>query len=135
MKRILSLLLALIMILSLLPTSALAASVGPIEQTPKAGTLTVKVPSGVTVTLYTGLAGTGSTVSASNSSTSNGIKTITYNSLSNGTYSVYARGSGYNDLYQGIYISGNLTMDCTPPKDTSNGSEDHYLHQCCNGKG
>ena len=110
MKRILSLLLALIMILSLLPTSAFAAS----------GTLTVKVPSDVTVTVYTGLAGTGSTVSASSSSTSDGIKTIKYSSLS-GTYSVYARGTGYNDLYYGVYVNGNLTVDCTPPKKTSNG--------------
>jgi len=110
MKRIISLMLALVIILSLLPTTAFAAS----------GTLTVKVPSGVTVTVYNALAGSGSTVSASSTSTSNGIKTIKY-SCSGGTYSVYARGTGYNDLYYGVYINGNLTVDCTPPKKTSNG--------------
>ncbi len=110
MKRALSILLVLLMLLSLVPTTAFAAS----------GTLTVKVPSDVTVTVYNALAGSGSTVSASSSSTSNGIKTIKY-SCSGGTYSVYARGTGYNDLYYGVYVNGNLTVDCTPPKKTSNG--------------
>ncbi len=113
MKRLISLVLALVIVLGLLPTTAFAA-----------GTLTVKVPSGVTVTLYTGLAGTGSTISASSSSTSNGIKTIKYSSLNNGTYSVYARGTGYYELYQGVYINGaNLTMDCDPGKKSGVGYE------------
>jgi len=123
MKRIISLALALLMILSLLPTSALAAVGNVIETTTKSGTLTVKVPSDVTVSLYTSLGGGGSTVSASSSSTSSGIKTIKYNSLTNGTYSVYARGTGYKPLYYGVYISGNLTVDCTPPKAVGNGYE------------
>ena len=127
MKRLLSLLCVLALFLSLLPGTAFAASVDDDKSSTRRadGVLEISVPSGVSITLKTGWAGTGSSVSASSTSTSNGYKTYTYRNLSTGSYSFVTSGSGYNTLTKDVYYVSGTTQSITkdPGKKNGNGWE------------
>ena len=115
MKRFLALFFVLSLLLSLVPTVAFAAE----------GRLEISVPSGVSITLRKGFAGSGSTVSADSTTTADGYKTYIYEDLSTGTYSFTTSGSGYNALTKDIYyVSGTVeTIVKDPGKKAGNGWE------------
>ena len=115
MKRFLAILFILSLLAGLLPTVSFAAE----------GRLEISVPSGVSITLRKGFAGSGSTVSASSTSTSDGYKTYIYNDLVTGTYSFTTSGSGYNALTKDIYYVAGTTETIVkdPGKKAGNGWE------------
>ena len=115
MKRFLALFFVLSLLLSLVPTTVFAAE----------GRLEISVPSGVSITLRRGFAGSGSTVSADSTQTADGYRTYIYEDLSTGTYSFTTSGSGYNALTKDIYyVSGTVeTIVKDPGKKAGNGWE------------
>ena len=133
MKRFLSILCILCLLLGMLPNMAFAAPPArPGDDDDDdggsgdaSGVLTIIVPSGVSITLKTGWAGTGSTVSASSTSTSGGNKTYTYNGLATGSYSFVTSGSGYNTLTKDVYFESGTQQTITkdPGKKQGNGWE------------
>ncbi len=135
MKRFLSLLCVMALILSLLPGMSFAARPtrpgdddddgGGSNTGDPNGVLNISVPSGVSITLRDGWAGTGSSVSASSTSTANGYKTYTYKGLATGSYSFVTSGSGYNTLTKDVYFESGTTQSITkdPGKKAGNGWE------------
>ena len=115
MKRFLALFFVLSLLLSLVPTTAFAAK----------GRLEISVPSGVSITLRKGFAGSGNTVSADSTKTSDGYKTYIYEDLSTGTYSFTTSGSDYNALTKDIYYVAGTTETIVkdPGKKAGNGWE------------
>ncbi len=135
MKRFLSILCILCLLLGMLPNMAFAAPPnrpgddddddGGSNTGDSSGVLNIVVPSGVSITLKTGWAGTGSSVSASSTSTSGGYKTYTYNGLATGSYSFVTSGSGYNTLTKDVYFESGTQQTITkdPGKKQGNGWE------------
>jgi len=135
MKRLLSLLCILAMLLSLFTGMASAAPPGRpgsdddddggSNTGDPNGVLEIRVPSGVSITLKTGWAGTGSSVSYSSTSTDNGYKVYTYTGLATGSYSFVTSGSGYNVLTKDVYFESGTTQVITkdPGKQKGNGWE------------
>ncbi len=132
MKRLLSFLCILSLLLSLLagmtfarPGSGNNNDDGGSNTGDPNGILEISVPTGVSITLKTGWAGTGSTVSSSSTSTANGYKTYTYKGLATGSYSFVTSGSGYNTLTKDVYFESGTTQTITkdPGKKQGNGWE------------
>lgn len=135
MKRLLSLLCIVAMLLSLFAGMASAARPtrpgdddddgGDSNTGDPNGVLEIRVPSGVSISLKTGWAGTGSSVSYSSTSTDNGYKVYTYKGLATGSYSFVTSGSGYNTLTKDVYFESGTTQTITkdPGKKMGNGWE------------
>ncbi len=134
MKRILSILCILSLLLSLFAGMAFAAPPnrpgdddddGGNNTGDSNGVLEIRVPSGVSITLKTGWAGTGSSVSSSSTSTSGGYKSYIYRGLATGSYSFVTSGSGYNTLTKDVYFESGTTQTITkdPGKRQDNGWE------------
>ena len=116
MKRILSILLALCLLWGALPTALAADSEGT-------QTVTLTVPTDVTVVLYVDYGASGDTVPVSTSYNTGNNKVLIYN-VGNGSYSFKLTGTGYYKYTKNFYVLNNSpSFRIDPGKKTGKGFE------------